>query len=211
MGDDPHFTTAVINSTVTEQVDTLYKTIATDTAFVRIPVLQRKVMGKTTEDQAQEVANEIFDLRKKRIAAITGDTDYHFPDGTAMREILAAFDKQEEQLLSLFIGAKVETRYIHTYSAVPDHPGVSTPLFYFSDKKGIVAKNTPGAKSVWYKTGETDVPDQSKLASSNVVYYRIPQVVEVSAGVGKNLVAANQTTIYQFGRIVAFPLLAPKQ
>jgi hypothetical protein len=43
-----------------------------------------------------------------------------------------------------------------------------------------------------------------------MVYYRIPQVVEVSAGVDKQVMAAKQKNIYQFGRVVAFPLLAPK-
>ncbi|MDR0715092.1 MAG: DUF4831 family protein [Bacteroidales bacterium] len=207
---DIHFMNAVVKSTVVEKVDTVYKTVLTDTAFVKIPLLQRKITGKSVEEQAREMAEQIFDLRKGRLNIITGNID-HSIDGHAMKQVLEAFDTQEEQLLSLFNGVKVESRFVHTYSALPENTGV-TPLFWFSEKNGIVSQNTAGAKEVWYRTGEVQIPPQNKPSqASNIVYYRIPQIVEISAGIDKNVIISKMKDIYQFGHIVSFPLLAPKK
>jgi hypothetical protein len=209
--EDIRFINTVINSTVTEKVDTFYKTILTDTAFVRIPVLQRKVLAKTAEDQAREVANQIFKLREGRADFLAGNNDYKM-DGNGLKLLLETLDSQEQQLLSVFSGAKVESRYIYTYSALPEDAGATTPLFYFSDKAGIVAKNAAGAKAVWYKTGDADADSNATPSqTSNVVYYRIPQIVEVSAGVDKTTMVSKQKEIFQFGKIVTFPLLAPEK
>ncbi|MDR2848807.1 MAG: DUF4831 family protein [Bacteroidales bacterium] len=211
ISDDIRFMNTVINSTVTEKVDTFYKTILTDTAFVRIPVLQRKVLGKTTEDQAREAADQIFNIRKGRLDVITANLD-HIPDGNALKLMLDAIDLQEQQLLSLFSGARAESRYVYTYSALPEEAGTTTPLFYFSEKTGIVAPTASGAKAVWYKTGDADIPSNSNLSqTTNVVYYRIPQIVEISAGTDKTTMVSKQKEIFQFGKIVSFPLLAPEK
>jgi hypothetical protein len=208
--EDIRFMNTVIRSTVTEKVDTFYKTILTDTAFVKIPVLQRKVLGKTVEDQAREIANQIFKIREGRLNVINGDVD-HPAEGSTLKLMLDALDSQEQQLLSLFNGARAESHYIYTYSALPEEAGSTTPLFYFSEKAGIVAQNAAGAKAVWYKTGDADISSPNPSQTSNVVYYRIPQVVEVSAGMDKTAIASKQKEIYQFGKIVSFPLLAPKK
>ncbi|GHT79766.1 hypothetical protein FACS189464_4510 [Bacteroidia bacterium] len=192
-------------------MDTFYKTILTDTAFVRIPILQRKVSAKTAEDQAREVANQIFKLRDGRMDFLEGNNDYKL-DGNGLKLTLETLDFQEQQLLSVFIGATVENRYIRTFSALPEDADATTPLFYFSEKSGIVAQNAAGAKTVWYKTGNADVAsDSNPSQTTNVVYYRIPQIVEISAGVDKTTLASKHKEIYQFGKIVSFPLLAPEK
>jgi hypothetical protein len=210
-GDDFQFMNTALRNTVVEKVDTVYKTILTDTAFVRIPVMQRKVMAKTPEEQAREAAQQIFNIRQSRLDMLIGNTDYH-PEGTALKLILQSLEMQEEQLLSLFNGAKIESRQMVTYSALPEKAGNNVELFYFTERLGIVSKNTAGAKSVWYETGKasaptTLTPDQQ---AKNILYYRIPQVVEVSAGVDNRTMVTEQITICQFGNIVSFPLVAPK-
>lgn len=210
--EDIQFMNTAIKTTTTEKVDTLYKTILTDTAFIRIPVLQRKVLGKTTEEQAREAAAQIFNIRQGRLDLLMGNTDYH-PEGAALKLALEAFDKQEEQLLSLFNGAKLENRYVYTYSILPEKPGVSAILFYFSDRAGIVDKNTAGAKEVWYEIGKATIPASTtpNQQATNIIYYRIPQVVEISAGLDKSVITSKQRPIYQFGNLVSLPLIASKK
>jgi len=209
-GDDFQFVNTAVKSTTIEKVDTVYITTLNDTAFVRIPVLQRKVMNKTTEEQAREAAQQIFNIRQSRLDVLTGNTDYQ-PDGAALKLVLQSFDTQEEQLLSLFNGAKIENRQIVTYPALPEKPETNVDLFYFSEKAGIVSSNTAGAKTIWYETGRAVKPVSlfSEQHAKNVIYYRIPQVVEVSAGVDQNTLTREHITIYQFGNIVSFPLTAP--
>ena len=211
-GDDFQFVHTAVGSTTIEKVDTVYTTIATDTAFVRIPVLQRKVMGKTTDEQAREAAQQIFNIRQSRLDMITGNTDYQ-PEGAALKLILQTFDTQEEQLMSLFNGVRIESRQIVTYSALPAKPETSAVLFYFSDRTGIVNQNTAGAKDVWYEVGKVVIPVSitPNQQNKNIIYYRIPQIVEVSAGMERNTLVREQVTVCQFGNIVSFPLMAPQK
>ena len=141
---------------------------------------------------------------------ITGNSDYQ-PEGAALKLILQSFDTQEEQLLSLFNGARIESRQIVTYPALPVKPETSAVLFYFSDKAGIVNKNTADARDVWYEVGKVVVPASitPNQQAKNVIYYRIPQIVEVSSGIDKNTLARDQVAVCQFGNIVSFPLMAP--
>ena len=210
--EDVKFVNTAVRSTTVEKVDTVYQTILTDTAFVRIPVLLRNVMSKSTEAQAQEAAQQIFDIRKMRFDILKGDFDY-IPDGAALKILFQSFDTQEEQLLSLFNGAKIKSRQVVTYTSLPEKAATTDELFYFSDRAGIVNKNTAGAKAVWYEIGKAATPISltPAIQASNIIYYRIPQVVEVSAGVDTNTLVSDQITICQFGNLVSFPLIAPKK
>ena len=210
-GNDILFVNTAVRGTTIEKVDTVYRTMVTDTAFVRIPVLQTRVMSKTTEEQAREAANQIFKIRENRLEILFCKTDPL--EGTTLKLILQSLDAQEEQLLSLFKGVKLENRQIHTYPALPEKPATNADLFYFSEKAGIVNKNTSGAKPVWYEIGNATAPVSLTPISQakDIIYYRIPQVVEVSAGVDRNRLVREYVTIYQFGNIVSFPLVAPKK
>ena len=212
-GDDFQFLNVAVSNTTIERVDTLYRPVETDTAFVHIPVLQRRIMSKTTEELAREAAEQIFDIRKMRLDVLRGDVDHPAADGAAFKLILQTFDAQEKQLLSLFIGAKIESRQIVTYSVLPEKPDTNTELFYFSERAGIVSKSMAGAKAVWYETGKATVPPSviPSRQANNIIYYRIPQVVEITAGVDNNTLVSEQVTVCQFGNIVSFPLVAPKK
>jgi hypothetical protein len=211
-GEDFQFMNAAIKTTTVEKVDTVYRTILTDTAFVRIPVLQRKVLGKTSEEQAREAAAQIFNIRQSRLDVLTGNVD-HPADGAAFKLILQALDAQEEQLLTLFCGVKIESRQVNTFSILPEKPGTTAALFYFSERAGVVNKNTAGAKEVWYEIGKLVVPASATPDPQglDMIRYRIPQVTEVSAGIDKTVIIGEQKTICQFGNIVSFPLIAPKK
>ena len=208
-GDDFPFANTSAGNTVIGKVDTAYSVVLTDTAYIRIPVLQRKVIGKSVEEQAREAADQIFDIRKNRYESLIGVIDYK-GDGAALKYAMQSLDTQEAQLLSLFSGVKTESRQIVTYTALPAKPETSNALFYFSDKSGIVSKNTAGAKEVWYEIGKVVVPPSitPNQQANNIIYYRIPQIVEVSAGVDKNILAGERVTVCQFGNIVSFPLVA---
>ena len=211
-GDDFQFINTALSSVVTEKVDTLYSTFLTDTAFVRIPKIQRTVMARTTEEQAREAAQQILDIRKNRLEILFSKAEYP-PDGASLKLVLQSLDMQEEQLLSLFNGVKIEDKQTVSYSVLPEKPETSAELFYFSERSGIVSRNTAGAKSVWYETGKVSVPVSftPELQAKNIIYYRIPQVVEVTAGVDRNTLVRENITICQLGNIVSFPLIAAQK
>ena len=208
--EDLSLTNMMVRNTSVERVDTTYQIVNMDTAFVHIPVLQRRVVSRTNEELARDAADQIFDIRKWRTDILRGDVDYP-ADGDALLVLLQTFDRMEEQLLSLFMGARMENRQVVTYSALPDRAGASIELFHFSDKAGIVNKGTEGSKAVWYSIGrassnasETPMPE-----ANDIIYYRIPQIVEVTVGMERNILVSELVAIYQFGNIVSFPLMPP--
>jgi len=208
---DYQFVNTLASRRIVERVDTVYNQIQTDTAFIRVPVLQRRVMSRTTEDLAREAADQIFNIREWRIDVLRGDADYPL-NGEAFMLGLQTFDRQEEQLMSLFAGASIENRQIVTFSVVPERATLTGDLFYFTENAGIVNRNTVGARTVWYEIGRVQTPTVSvspSIQAANIIYYRIPQIVEVTTGVGGNIMATEQVTIYQFGSLVSFPLFAP--
>ena len=208
ISDDLQFVNVSVTNTLVEKVDTIH----VDTTFMQVPVLQTKVMSKTTEEQARETAQQIFNIRKTRLSILIGDTDYH-PDGAALKLIFQSLDKQESQLLSLFAGLRVENRRVVSFPVLPEKQTSNADLCYFSERAGIVSKNTPGAKAVWYEIGkaETNTPFMPIQQASNIIYYRIPQVVEISAGVDRTTLVRERITVYQWGNIVSFPLAVPKK
>jgi hypothetical protein len=209
--DDFHLANTVIRNASIEKVDTIYKSNA-DTSFVRIPVLQRRILSKTTEELAREAADQIFDIRKWRTDILRGDVE-HPTDGEAFGMILKTLDKQEEQMLSMFIGVKNENSQTITYSEKKKKTESKVDLFYFSEKNGIINKNTAGAKAVWYETGKVTAHASVNinLQARDIIYYRIPQVVEVTAGIDRNMLVSELVSVCQFGNIVSFPLVSPKK
>ena len=207
--DDFQLVNMLVRNTSVERVDTLYQTVDLDTAFVHIPVLQRRVISRTTEELARDAADQIFDIRKWRTDILRGDVDYP-ADGEALMVLLNTFDRKEEHLLSLFIGAKSETRQVITYSALPDTSGTPVELFYFSERSGIVNRGASGARAVWYTINGATAPVSvvHSQQAKNIIYYRIPQIVEVTAGIDRNILVSEQVAIYQFGNIVSFPLIS---
>jgi len=197
----------LVRNTSVERFDTVYQTINLDTAFMQIPIVNRRVISRTTEELARDAVEQIFEIRKWRTEILRGDVEYP-SDGEAFRYGLQKLDIKEEQLLSLFIGAKIETRQTVTFSALPEASGNTVELFHFSERAGIVNKGTTGAQSVWYETAKTNSPPSiiPAFQARDVVYYRLPQIVEVTVGIDRNILVNEQVTIYQFGNIVSFPL-----
>jgi len=210
LNEDLSLVNTVVRNTSVEKFDTVSQHHKADTSFMRIPV--RKTVSKTTEELAREAAEQIFDIRKWRTDILRGDVE-HPTDGEAFKIVMRTLDRQEEQLLSLFAGVRIETRQTVTYSAIPERPGTAVDLFYFSDRNGIVNKTAAGAKAVWYETGKVTVPASVSInvQAKDIIYYRIPPVVEVSAGLDRSTLQSELFTICQFGNIVSFPLFAPKK
>ena len=210
--DDLQLSNAMARNISVEKVDTLYQSNNTDTSFVRIPVLQTRVMTKTTEELAREAADQIFNIRKWRVEVLRGDVEF-VHDGISLKTVLQTLDKQEEQLLSLFVGVRVVDRQIHTFSILPEKPGATVDLFHFSERGGIVSRNAPGARAVWCEFGKVTVPVSvsPSITAKNIIYYRIPQVVEVSAGLERKAFVSEQVTVYQFGNLTSFPLAPTKK
>jgi len=73
-----------VKRNITFVYDTNYRFIETDTGFVQVPYLYEREVQLTLEEQAEEAANFIIKIRKRRFKLMSGQYDV-FPEGIALQ------------------------------------------------------------------------------------------------------------------------------
>lgn len=87
---------------------------------------------------AERAAKQIYQLREARTALITGDMNV-LPDGEALKTMLKRIDREERELVALFIGKKVSYSYCRDIVITPDEQDKSNEVFVrFSKRNGVV-------------------------------------------------------------------------
>jgi hypothetical protein len=204
---DPLIDPNLLEETSKEKVDTLYKTVMTDSTFVRIPVFKKQIQAKTQEEIIEETANQLLKTRRHKIKILRGEYDYH-PDGPALKVMIEELSKYEETLLSLFIGTKTIEKQHYTFIVVPQANSLSKDLCYFDQNKGILTEPTPGISSISIRlTQEQEpakgiVPDRTK----NTLYVRTPIMAGVNIKLDDKSIYTTRIPVYQFGPVMVMPM-----
>lgn len=86
---------------------------------------------------AERVAKQIYQLREARTALITGDMAV-LPDGEAMKTMLKRIDREERELVALFIGKQKSYTYYKDIVVTPDEDAAYKVIARFSRLNGIV-------------------------------------------------------------------------
>ncbi|MDP4207660.1 MAG: DUF4831 family protein [Bacteroidota bacterium] len=196
------FDPCLMEPTVTEKVDTLYKTLVKDTSFTKVPVLKKQIHAKTPEEIAVEAAKELLKTRKRKIKTLRGEYDYH-PDGMALKVMVDELNKQEEKYLSLFIGARLTEKLYYTFTFIPQDNATSKELCYFSTENGIQTQNTSGNAVISLQLTKEQEPAKgtSPDKSKNILYIRVPVMVGVSLKQNTTELATSRIPVYQFGSV----------
>src|SRR3972149_2962472 len=92
--DKPLYTDLSVKRNFREVYDTVYKTIIRDTVYKRIPVIETGMESKSIEQKAEEAANFIIKLRKRRFKLLTGQYDF-YPEGEALKFAKKELDSLE--------------------------------------------------------------------------------------------------------------------
>lgn len=211
------FKNMVIESPLFQTVDTLFQVMLKDTAFVKEPLVIKKLQHLSKEAQAKELAQQIFDLRQRKQDLLNGEAD-DSPDGTTLKILLEQIDLQEAALLSMFTGTSMEIASKRSFVCVPEEGSRKIPLFHFSEQQGF-ADSKEGAAEVaciFSPLGEVAVNNMAivhpksvakskkeKEILKNSVYYRIPAQVEVKVTVNSQTLASKRIPLYQMGTITS--------
>jgi hypothetical protein len=214
--DQLFFKDVSINSNVLLSSDTLYKTIMTDSTFIKVPVLRDQLIVRTIDEKAREAADLIFKLRKRRFHMISANYDI-MPQGVAMEHALRELEELEKEYLSLFIGKKYTDRETLSFYLTPD-PGKEyeiLELFEMSRYNGLTSMPTPGSETVSIKVkqegktrllkGETGMSRAPVLTNS--LYYRVPDMAAVEVSYGEKILIHDRIPVYQYGAVLSLPLM----
>lgn len=200
---------------IAEEQTTHYSRVFQDSMFVRVPVHKSIVIEKSIEDKAQEAAELIFSLRKRRVELLSGDADF-IGDGDAAEITLKEISRLENQYLDLFLGKTFNSSNTSWFDYIPAQESNSTSiLFRFSSAKGILPvsdlSGSPVLISLSFENKWSSIDLLNNLSVENgiqrpdAVYYRIPVPVNVKIIDSQNELYSRVFTFYQYGPLVRIP------
>ena len=124
--------------------DTVLHVIDADSIFTAVPTQRKQVIRKSLDEQAQELANQIFVLRDDRNALLVGESDgKSLPEGEALKFMIEQLNKLEESYMSMFIGKKIRVEKTYIFNFEPENTEHSQHiLFKFSPQYGIQSRSS---------------------------------------------------------------------
>ncbi|MCR5456270.1 MAG: DUF4831 family protein [Bacteroidales bacterium] len=123
--------------------DTVLHVVDADSIFTAVPSAKKNLIRKSLDEQAQELANEIFLLRDDRNALLKGEGDgNNSPNGEALRYMVEQLNKLEESYMSMFVGKKIKSEKTYVFEYIPSKGVSQDVLFKFSPEYGIVPKES---------------------------------------------------------------------
>jgi len=197
-----------------EITETSYKIIKTDTSEIKVPVYDKKISEKGLEKKAEEAANFIFKIRKRRLRIITGQDDIVLEGNTA-EKIIEELDEIEKRYVQLFTGVKktVKTKYYFEYEPISKNTKPEL-LFKYIDNKGLVDKRAKSGTPVYISVRSmnyTNVIDslyakaKKPITEYKGIVYRIPENSIVELYEHKKPITKEIIPINQFGVINIIP------
>lgn len=189
-----------------ERVETMYKTIVTDSSYVRVPVERTVVEQKSPAMKAEEAAEYILELRTRRFEMLTGEYEV-YPDGEAMGAAIDKLDRIEAAYMSLFTGKTLSRTLKRAYFVIPD-PGFEPSAYrlgFFAEQLGFVPEELREGEPLELHLVPLDHPSGNERLPDRL-YYRWPGVVEMQVRLGPLLLNERRISVYQAGRFVSVPV-----
>ena len=200
-----------VSSNLTSESTTLYRNVKNESSYNKVAVQQEMVVQKSPDARAREAADMIFNLRKKRVQIITGDTDATF-SGEALNSAIEEIARLEKEYMEMFIGYSEYSEQKMNYEVVPSVGNESQMYvaFRLSDTKGLVPAEDMSGKPylLEFAVQPVSVPaGKSSPAKGNVAHYRIPTTCEVKLSDGVNVLLQSRMPVYQLGVESTFPFI----
>lgn len=189
----------------------VYKTIPTDTAFVRVPVEEKFIETKSLEDKAKEAADHILSLRAQRLDIATGNTDATF-SGAAMADALKEIREMEEEYLTLFRGYSQVRTLTASFDVIPQ-PNLKSQrylAFRTDPERGLVSngRGTPYYIELEPEGLVREEASQSakKAGKTTHIRYRIPMICKLSLTEDGRTLVETRVPVYQLGKEASYPV-----
>ena len=191
------------------QFDTIYKEVLRDSVMIKIPIIKKKEVYKSTAKQAKETAEIIFNLRDDRYALLTGENDgNNFPDGKSLNQMLQKLSELEKNYMSLFTGREMKITKTYQFEFIPDNnlSDRQKTLFYFSDRKGVVNDTAAVPVILNFQKKEFAKNVSFLLMKKNKgIIYRLPGKAEAIITYKNKMLYKKEIVIPQTGTLNLIP------
>ncbi len=174
-----------------------------------------KFVVKSVEQKAQEAADYIIRLRKKRAYSILDPTDVVPEDGLGYQVFVEEAKRLEKEYITLFLGKTFNKTHEFVFNYIPDSKNVKNEmLFRFSEERGVLPKSDISGKPITIelskeqkayssidKLKETDNPNPASYG----LYYRVPVMAQLDILNGIQPLYSARFPIAQYGVIAPLP------
>ncbi|MDA3911229.1 MAG: DUF4831 family protein [Bacteroidales bacterium] len=187
-----------------EVIDTTWRVIERDSVIKRIPVYKSVEREKEWHHKAQDAANFIIKIRKRRFK-LEAAIEEQQADGEGVGIMIEKLEALEREYIELFIGkTEVEKRYYH-FKVVPES-GNSSQIFFLGNldiETGDFVEDEPQAHSLKLKVEtpsqlSSNQPSPEKLTDIGLVS-RQSVVANCSLLLNDKIVYEKSTMMPQMG------------
>lgn len=205
----PFFTDYTVKKNFIGKTDTTYKVVQVDSVFHKIPIYNQQITSKNFEQKAEEAANFIIKIRKRKFKLQIGQFETELPPAN-VPEMIKELDNLEQQYTELFVGKNivVSNKFYFDYSPTKTEEII---MFFLSEEKGIIPQIEKNAKPVILKIEDLKTTNniETKLKNSDKqkagLYYRIPGMAMVSIIQNTTTISRQQIIMPQFGTLNFLP------
>ncbi len=209
------FTETPVKTNLTEKTDTLFKTIITDSSYVKIPVVRKQVEAKTEQQKAQEAATLIVQIRQKKLRMLSGGKNLK-PETDAFIFAIKELAEMERQNIELFTGKTVHNEFSKVFIVTPDanKQNQQIPIARFSVQSGLSEIDSNFGEEIL--VGISSLEKTREVSNSQTVlqhdlkpdnlYYRIPDICTVQVKIATDLLFESRQSVYQAGAFVNIPV-----
>ncbi len=208
------FTDLSVKRNFEAEKDMAVSVVMPDSGYAARPAGKKPPKEKTLEQKAEEAADFLIKLKKRRFKLVSGQYD-SMPEGMAMESALAELARLEENYLALFIGKKTVSSVSRIYHFTPSEVKKNdrVVLFRFSTDEGFVDAREARGKPVLLemtsagKTRSLESTQTPQRLSDNSVIYRIPDQVVIRLLDGEALLSETTLPVFQWGVLVRMTTL----
>jgi hypothetical protein len=206
---EPNFTDLSMKRNFEAEKDVQVSKVMPDTNYLARPASKNTLKEKSLEQKAEEAANFLIKLKKRRFRMVSGLID-SMPQGVALGDALHELARIEESYLALFTGKRTVYHHQRIYHFAPVS-GKKTDrivLFRFSDNEGFLDARETRGKPVMLdiasnnKVKGLELTESPFKTSDNTVLYRIPDQVDIKLIWGESVMAEAFYPVFQSGAMV---------
>ena len=183
--------------------------ITSDTAFMRVGIDRMAINERSIEDMAQEAANMIYTIRRRRFDMISGEAGENV-FGAGLGYAVEALDKREQEYLSLFLGKQYTVEQRIVVDVIPVEGRTNYTVCRFLDSDGVLADDDLSGKPIILELRGEGLPITAPPVPrrySSVVQYRFADMVQCRLLDDNGELARARMPIYQMGRTISIAIL----
>ncbi|WP_430815466.1 DUF4831 family protein [Carboxylicivirga sp. RSCT41] len=185
-----------------------------DVNFNDVAMIEKQLVKTSTAAMAEETANYIYKIRKRRFKILASDFEQLPPDGQSYEVMVRELNKLEKEHMELFVGKTETYTMTRSFDIFPDKMSTNNDvLFRFSSVSGIVDKMDVSGAPVYFELEAeegTPLPDAAVVMEKgqevrNGLFYNRPGKATIKIIDKNKLIKEQEVYLGQYGQVVSMP------